>query len=179
MSLSINPMSSIKAMIVAGSIALASQALSSCSGAQNNKSDSFEKQKIEKTDTIEKTTPIDLSKPNLPEINGRYVNFKDLNGKTIKIETDRYTRVIYEAIKKFSTKENPDITDTHGFKLYVFDELKDDPSFNTKNMVAFLELYHEATDPAKDKGDTISVKEYTNMMADIPHMFHGTIYVDD
>ena len=133
-----------------------------------------------KTEVVanEKNTPLDLTKPNIPYVeigkglSSGYVTYKNLDGsvQTVKFRDNGAGPSLYKAIAECSTPENPEITDILAFETSA---LANGLMHSNRSVMGyskydpvrlFQELVNRATAPKSEKGDTITVKEYTEMM---------------
>lgn len=114
---------------------------------------------------------LDLSKPNLPIIHkgDKKVTYTNLDGDTITFKLPKGSEPtitsLYKAIQNLSTEESPNITDIGTFYADIDKTIAlSHPvaDFVTRKLNTLFNLY---TDPSSDEGRTLTVKEYTNMMA--------------
>lgn len=117
---------------------------------------------------------------NLPRYVGDYIYYNNLNNETKKIKVvDDATISLYKAITECSTPTNPDITDIGNFFTKVEKNIdkSESPEIGWNDKTAFLttqrhiqcsnlfkKMFEIFTAPNSEKGDTITVREYTQMM---------------
>lgn len=178
--LTINPTFRVPKFVKAaafGTMLLGVAALTSCGGANKNSDKESETKKQEIEVLNKNIQPIDLTKPNLPIIDrsmndnrdwdwANTITYKDLDGRTHVFTNGSDAAVsLYKAIQKYSTAENPNITDIFGFEAEVVKQglLRSDCQRVDLGQV-FTELVHQATKSTSDGGEEITVQEYTEMM---------------
>lgn len=160
----IGPKTALSAVIVS------TLAINSC-----NKS--ISKENNTQTNVVDKFDSIDTTKPNLPLIDGNKISYKRLNGEYVTLKIESYPSLkdiaaasLYKTISKMSTQQQPNIEDVEGF--YVEFERNNDKSngINEARLpqiqasMMFDNLFRLFTAPDSDRGKTITVKEYTQMM---------------
>ncbi len=120
----------------------------------------------------------DSTKANLPIIDGDKVTYRNTDGDVVTIKSGLYkenTLALYKAINKFSTIENPNITEPEKFYAEVEknipkNSLNDVLQTQAQALVGMqcsnllAELVDIYTDGDSEKGKTITVNEYTQMM---------------
>lgn len=167
---------SMKTAIPATMVALSAMTVAGCGSKINSETN---KNKIE-------LAPYDSTKQNLPIINDNKVTYRNMDGDIVTIQSmetknSRYSKLmtsLYKAINKFSTKENPNITNPDGFYVEVeknipksfksesipdeYDELYALKSLQASHMLS--ELVDMFTEDDSEDGKNISVNEYTQMM---------------
>ncbi len=156
---------SLKTMIPATMMALSAMTFASC----GSKTEKAVKSKEIKT---ELPVPFDSANANLPVIDGNRIIYRNTDGDVVSIKNDEgQTLALYKAIKKFSTREKPNITETDKFFTEVSknipktDNLKDTHAINLlHSTILFNELFDLFTEDDSDGGKTITVNEYTHMM---------------
>lgn len=162
---------SMKTMIPTTMLALSAMSVSSCGREKNNNITNNTKNKVE-------LAQYDSTKANLPVIDGDIITYRNINGDIVSIKNDKgQTLALYKAINKFSTKENPNITES---KKFFTEVTKNIPKTQNRGFIdessvvratnllhstiLFNELYDIFTDEDSEKGETITVNEYTQMM---------------
>lgn len=162
---------SVKTIIPTTMLALSTMAITSCGSKTNS---NINKNTINKMELA----PYDSTKANLPIIDGDRITFRNTDGDIVSIKNDEgQTLALYKAINKFSTKENPNITESKKFFTEVSKNIpKTDNTIMTSHYgtiratnllhstMLFNELFDLFTDENSEKGDTITVNEYTQMM---------------
>ena len=161
----------LKPLVLATAVTAAALTTTSCGATKTNN------QELDQ-DTVELTTlkkgKLDLSKPNLPEINEDYIYYKNLDGDVFEVFVERgYNKPeaigsLYKAIKKMSTEESPNIKDVGRFYAEVesnimayYSSSGPDMLHTTQKLKNLFDVY---THPDSEEGRTITVEEYTNMM---------------
>ena len=157
--------------IVSSAVALSTLALSGCDKKSSSKENNIAGKELVSTDSI------DLTKPNLPLIDGNKISYKRLNGENVTLKIESYPSLkniaaasLYKTISKMSTQQQPNIEDVEEF--YVEFEKNNDKSngINEARLpqiqasMMFDNLFRLFTAPDSDRGKTITVKEYTQMM---------------
>lgn len=155
--------------ILSGALSLGALALNGCSNGKflNNN----ENTKTTKVDSI------DLTKPNKPLIEGNKISYKKLDGELVTLRTETGLQIkntaatsLYKTISSMSTEQKPNIDDVE--KFYVEFEKNNDKSSGINEArlpqiqasMLFNNLFKLFTAPDSDGGNTITVKEYTQMM---------------
>lgn len=129
----------------------------------------LEDKEIEKAASMmQPQKPMDFSKPNLPVVDENTITYRNVDGDVVCITNKgKSFEALYKTINKYSTKENPNITDADGFYCEIekhnmhngrYRDIATGPSILLKN------LYDIFTAPDSEEGKTITVKEYTHMM---------------
>ena len=158
-------------MIPTTMLALSAMVFSINSNQAKNNVNNNQKNKVE-------LAQYDSTKANLPVIDGDRVTFRNADGDIVSIKNDGgQTLALYNAINKFSTKENPNITESKKFFTEVsknIPKVEDASMINNYRIVRatnllhstmlFNELFDLFTDEDSEKGKTITVNEYTQMM---------------
>lgn len=157
--------------IVGSAVALSTLALSGCDKKSSSKENNIAGKELVSTDSI------DLTKPNLPLIDGNKISYKRLNGENVTLKIESYPSLkniaaasLYKTISKMSTQQQPNIEDVEEF--YVEFEKNNDKSNSINEArlpqiqasMMFDNLFRLFTAPDSDRGKTITVKEYTQMM---------------
>ena len=161
---------SMKTMIPAAMLTLSAMTFASCSSEKQNKE---EKNKIE-------LAPYDSTKANLPIIDGNNVIYRNTDGDIVTVQSDddadgQITQSLYKAIRKFSTAENPNITESGKFYSEVSKYIPKNYQTGLYNSNAhngyhalvqgfFDQLYNIHAEDDSPEGSTITVDEYTQMM---------------
>ncbi len=162
---------SMKTMIPTTMLALSAMAVSSCGSKVNNDVNNNPKNKV-------KLASFDSTKANLPIIDGNKVTYRNTDNDVVSIRAGLFeenTLALYKAINKFSTKENPNITEPEKFYAEVEknipkNSLNDVLQVQAQALVGMQcsnlldELVDIYTDGDSEKGKTITVNEYTQMM---------------
>ena len=163
---------SMRTMIPTATIALSASALSNFGSRSGNEVKEI-KNKIE-------LAPYDSTKANLPIIDGDKVIFRNTDGDIVTVKSaddadGQITQSLYKAVRKFSTPENPNITESGKFYSEVSKYIPKNYqtglySSNAHNgyhalvQGFFDQLYNIHAEDDSPGGTTITVKEYTEMM---------------
>ncbi|MCM1004301.1 MAG: hypothetical protein NC408_08175 [Candidatus Gastranaerophilales bacterium] len=153
---------------LASTMALAAMGTVSCSKSDSNSNESPQ------MTVLKSNKPMDFSKPNLPMVEqsgGIYchkISYRNVDGDVVEIETrDQNKTSLYNAIKKYSTNENPNIDDVEAFYCEVEKQNAARGGYydrSARNTLLLKNLYDIFTKPDSEGGKTITVKEYTHMM---------------
>ena len=164
---------SMKTMIPATMIALSAFTMASCGDKSNNEVNETQINKVE-------LAPYDSTKANLPIIEGDRVIFRNQDGDIVTITSDddadgQITQSLYKAIRKFSTYEKPNITESTKFYAEVSKNIPKNYQSGLYNssthnsyhalIQGFLnKLFGIYAEDDSEGGTTITVNEYTQMM---------------
>lgn len=113
------------------------------------------------------------TRPNLPMISKDFIQYRNLSGEIINVEVNDNTTIsLYKAIQQHSNINSPDITDIGSFYADVESNIIKNPEHRTPRgqlstmhcSILLNKLIELFTSPKSEKGDTITVNEYTKMM---------------
>lgn len=119
---------------------------------------------------------IEPNRPNLPIIFKNSVAYRNSNNElTVIDKANGVTLSLYEAIQKYSTEQKPDIENTIDFYIDVEKNIPKNEGFSNlygirkaishfQASTLFNKMFDLFTDIKSEKGEAISVKEYTKMM---------------
>ena len=163
---------SMRTLIPTATIALSAMAMSGCGSKSNNE--------VKETQNKIELAPYDSTKANLPIIEGDKVIFRNQDGDIVTVKSDddadgQITQSLYKAIRKFSTPENPNITEPTKFYTEVSKYIPKNYQSGVYNssthnsyhalVQGFLnKLFDIYAEDDSEAGTTITVNEYTEMM---------------